>query len=324
MSANELEDLMSQLNTDSQNAFDIHDLGITAQGWSYSQEEYYTRHGRERGHWRGHGENREFEAKPLKKNYDRSYSAPKPYIPSIGEFVVDDQPNAEYYKLPTKLNYYDVQSRQMWEIDTLWNAVLKERQSLTIEQVWALFWNEHWQKQTLQKKFNNIRNSRNYRHTFGDHVHVPDTASISVFPPIPQHSSVTNGGPPHANSSHTETGAAKRDMNWATAVNQAKHLPPPPRREVIKPSAKPAALPQQTTAKGGGKPNALPQQTTAKGGRKSAALPHSAPSTKSRERAPNQQASATSQQPRTPRKTFVTDEEGFTTEVRRPKGDSRD
>jgi len=315
MSANELEDLMSQLNTNSQNAFNIHDLGITPQGgWSYTREEFYTRHGRERGHWRGHGENREFEPKPLIKNKDRSYSAPLPYIPSFGDFVVDDEPNAKEYKLPTKQPYYDYRIRDTIENTALWNLVRQERKSLPIDQVWALFWNEHWLRQALKKKLNNIRNSRHNNRTLADYV--PNTASFSVFPPIPENSSVTNGGPPHANSSHTEPVAATRPkMNFAAAANHSTGTS-------TAGGGRPAALPQKPPATGGGKPAALPQQTTAKGGRKSAALPQSAPSTKSREHAPNQQASAISQQPRTPRKTFVTDEEGFKTEVRRPKGDS--
>lgn len=312
MSANELEDLMSQLNTDSQNAFNIHDLGITADGrWSYPEEEDYTRHGLERGYYRGHGENRTFEPKPLKKNTDREYSDPKPYIPSFGKFVVDDEPIAKHYKLPTKQVYYEYANREVIHIDTLWNMVREERKSLTIEQVWALFWNEHWEKQALKKKLNNIRNSRNNRRTFGEFV--PNTASISVFPPIPQHPSVTNGGPPHANSSHTETGAAKRSRTFAAVADDAKDYPPPA-GQTNKPGGKPAALAPQSNAP------KTPHSATAS----RANTPKQHQPATSRQRTAKQQASATPQQPRTPKKTIVNEEDGYQRVVYAAKGGSRD
>ena len=125
MSENELETLMSQLHVDSQLNVDTNNLGImTIRGnttWSYAKEKTHTRNGRLRP--------RPLNDSVLKYKFDK----PVYYIPTFGEFLVDDFGN--------KLTTFQVVQTNVGSI---------KFESLTKEQVISLFWNEHWNYQTMK------------------------------------------------------------------------------------------------------------------------------------------------------------------------------
>ena len=141
MSANELENLMSQLHTNSQMQFQTHNIGIKIDDddddkeWTYEElEKKYTRDGR----LRGISKNKQFiarELKELRKSKNQKY-----YIPDFGKFVVDEDGN-ELQKPVFKI----VNDKVEWtnvQLDLHWKT---------------LFWNEHWRCQAILDKYYNSK-----------------------------------------------------------------------------------------------------------------------------------------------------------------------
>lgn len=135
MSANELENLMTQLNVNSTLNIDDNHLGIqTIQGrsdWSYKKEKTHYRDGSER-------------KTPLNdKVLDKKYDPPIYYFPRLNEFVIDEFNNI--LKTFPMRDYMTTKGSIKWE-------------KLTKEQVIVLFWNEHWKRKGVAKAYYNTKN----------------------------------------------------------------------------------------------------------------------------------------------------------------------
>jgi hypothetical protein len=166
MSANELEDLMSRLNTDPENGFRTNDLGFKINPKtkkvepSYHQEQTHTRHGRVRGR-RVNGIFTPMPMKDLSEMDVSKYEEQKPYHPVFGKFVVDDM--GIPYSISEK---FVLDENGLRKLPPTESECLRKL-NLTPENVWALFWNEHWEKQALKRRLYNILNSRNNSNNFG-------------------------------------------------------------------------------------------------------------------------------------------------------------
>ena len=134
MSANELEDLMSQLHVDSQLNMHVDNLGIKSIGngkmkWSYDEEKTHTRDGRER-----HPHLLDDE---LNRKFEHTYI----YDPKFGVFLYGfDDKKINIPKLPRQndiVQWNEIESSNVWK---------------------ALFFNEHYQKQRFKKKYYRLRN----------------------------------------------------------------------------------------------------------------------------------------------------------------------
>jgi len=248
MSADELEDLMSQLNTNSQNIFHTNALGLKNDplGWSYTQEQDYTRNGRKRGFYRG----KEFHARPLPdldKIDMRRFKPPVQYIPSFGEFVVDDQ------------------GRQL-EIPNLAPNTPLDYQTFTLAELWALFWNEHWEKQAIKKRLYNLINSmRNGSTNFGGQVHIADTQDRIHFPAPPTSAPGHVVAPAHTSSGGTHTHAVAKAPSYAEVAHAGSFRPNPPKSK--QPPKPPAVAKPKSVGTANGSPAAASNSTQKPAGR---------------------------------------------------------
>jgi hypothetical protein len=134
MSANELEDLMSQLHVDSQLNMHVDNLGIKPNEngemrWSYDEEKTHTRDGRER--------HPHLSDDQLNRKIEHTYI----YDPKFGDFLYDfDDKRINKPKLPKQngiVQWNEIESSIVWK---------------------ALFFNEHYQKQRFKKKYYRLRN----------------------------------------------------------------------------------------------------------------------------------------------------------------------
>jgi len=263
MSANELEDLMSRLNTDSQNESRTNDLGwkIGDNGQakeSYNQEQTHTRHGR----LRGRKVNGVFTPMPMKawSEMDVSeYQPEKPYHPVFGKFVVNDRGFACHIPKEFVLDEHGFRKLPpgFGGLQTI---------DWTLDNLWALFWNEHWEKQALKRRLYNILDSRRNNSTnfggFGGSTqystHLPAAATSAPGHVV---------APTHTSNRGTHTPAAAGAQSWADRARFASYAPepkPPPKPATTgpkkpagaatgQPGAKIAKTPR-TAGGGGGKP----------------------------------------------------------------------
>jgi hypothetical protein len=157
MSSNELENLMSQLHVDSQlNVLDVHNLGIKQFGtskarWSYKEEQNFTRDGHER-------------SRPLRDiDPNKTYDPPVYYVPKFGNFLLDDKDN--YLTIP--------------KIVTKESGL--EFDNLTKNDLWAMFWLEHWGKQSYKRAFNGLIKNRPRRGGGGGLSNSMRRASLAII-----------------------------------------------------------------------------------------------------------------------------------------------
>ena len=148
MSANELEELMSQLHADSKMQLETHDLGlkISPDGKklveSYRGEIKYTRNGRLRGKY--NVELGKFVEKPLdlekikiNRRYKRTYYVPK----HEGDILVDEDGNELTFPYLTT----DAKGQVKWE-------------NIQMTDEWkALFWAERYKAKAIMNKYSSAK-----------------------------------------------------------------------------------------------------------------------------------------------------------------------
>ena len=178
MSENELENLMSQLNVNSNFNTNIDNLGVQTFGsrttWSYPEEKYYARDGFKR-------------KKPLPDSMlEKPIETAKVYIPKFNEFVIDDTGKRyETFTIPKKGARMDVEA-------------------LSKNQLLIMFWNEHWKRTATTKAYYNLKKyAENKAPGLFENRGIPGGGNTNLYP-----SMVANGSVKPRQAQATRSGTA--------------------------------------------------------------------------------------------------------------------